>query len=59
MGEHSNNMLHTSVNYLTIKCGCIRWNVSMLTMLTNHGDVQQKEEMKRKGERRWKGSKRE
>lgn len=58
MGEHSNSMLHTSVNCLTIKCGCIRWNMSMLTMLTNHRDVQQKEWMKRKRERRrWKKGK--
>lgn len=33
---------------MTTKFGRFRWNVSMLKILTNHRDVQQKGEMERK-----------
>lgn len=43
-------MLHTSANYLAIKCGCIRWDVSMVTMLTNHRDERKEDDRKQKRE---------
>lgn len=40
----------TSANYLAIKCGCVRWNVSMVKMLTNRRDERKEDDRKQKRE---------